>query len=131
GNWKQKLKDRTPVNMTDDAPEAEAADPPAQPEDPPEPEVQSKTPSIYDEEILTWKGQDLTVRWCPNWSADAGMGHLEIITEDRKPHPISETGYKSHFTHRTDVEEIGGPVAYTLAWLTEEDDGKAVQLSLF
>jgi len=82
-----------------------------------------------EEHRITWKGQEITVRWCAIWSDE--IAHLEIVTEDRKAHPISETGYKSHFLARQKVEEIGGPVAYVTHWLEELDDGKAVQLSLF
>jgi hypothetical protein len=85
----------------------------------------------YERYQMTWKGQDLQLRWCPNWSTDPEYGHLEVITEDRAPHPLSETGYKSHFPSRREVEEMGGPLVYATAWLTEKDDGKPVQLSLF
>lgn len=84
----------------------------------------------YQEQVLTWKGQDITVRWCPLWLG-GDTAHLEIVTADRKPHPISETGYRSHFCPRELVEEAGGPVAFVMAWLEMKDDGTAVQLSLF
>jgi hypothetical protein len=66
------------------------------------------------------------VQWFGNETA-----HLEIVTEDRRPHPISETGYRSHFTPRQVVEEAGGLEAFVRAWLEEVDDGEPVQLSLF
>ena len=84
----------------------------------------------YDEYALKWKGQGITIRWAPNWSVGI-IAHLEIVTADRKAHPISETGYKSHFCPREQVEEMGGPVAFVTAWLESKDDGKPVQLSLF
>jgi hypothetical protein len=87
-------------------------------------------PVEYQEQMLTWKGQDITVRWCPLWLG-GDTAHLEIVTADRKPHPISETGYRSHFCPRELVEEAGGPVAFVMAWLEMKDDGTAVQLSLF
>lgn len=85
---------------------------------------------IYEEHHLEWKGQGITIRWAPNWSVGV-ISHLEIVTVDRKAHPISETGYKSHFCPREQVEEMGGPVAFVTAWLESKDDGKPVQLSLF
>lgn len=85
---------------------------------------------IYEEHQLAWKGQGITIRWAPNWSVGI-IAHLEIVTADRKAHPISETGYKSHFCPREQVEEMGGPVAFVTAWLESKDDGKPVQLSLF
>jgi|TARA_R100000935_G_scaffold57366_1_gene91167 hypothetical protein len=84
----------------------------------------------YDEYLLEWKGQGITVRWCPNWTSGV-IAHLEIVTADRAAHPISETGYRSHFCPREQVEEAGGPVAFVTAWLETKDDGKPVQLSLF
>jgi hypothetical protein len=83
----------------------------------------------YEEHQLAWKGQGITIRWAPNWSVGV-IAHLEIVTADRKAHPISETGYKSHFCPREQVEEMGGPVAFVTAWLESKDDGKPVQLSL-
>lgn len=84
----------------------------------------------YEEFALSWRGQDITVRWCPLWLTGE-TAHLEIVTPDRAPHPISETGYRSHFCPRELVEEAGGPVAFVTAWLETKDDGTPVQLSLF
>jgi len=86
--------------------------------------------SDYEEYQLEWKGQGITIRWCPEWLG-GDTAHLEIITADRKAHPISETGYRSHFCPRELVEGTGGPVTFVTAWLETKDDGKAVQLSLF
>ncbi|MBM1691598.1 hypothetical protein [Sulfitobacter geojensis] len=85
--------------------------------------------SDYEEHQLVWKGQDITVRWCPQWLG-GDTAHLEIVTKDRQAHPISETGYRSHFCPCELVEEAGGPVAFVTAWLETKDDGKPVQLSL-
>jgi hypothetical protein len=84
----------------------------------------------YEERQLDWKGQGITVRWCPAWMG-GHTAHLEIITADRSSHPISETGYRSHFCPRELVEEAGGAVAFVTAWLETKDDGSPVQLSLF
>jgi hypothetical protein len=84
----------------------------------------------YEEFQIDWRGQVITVRWAPNWTVDV-IAHLEIVTADREAHPISETGYKSHFCPRELVEEVGGPVAFVTLWLESKDDGKPVQLSLF
>ena len=84
----------------------------------------------YEEHELNWRGQILVIRWCPNWSPNV-ISHLEIVTKDHNPHPISKTGYQSHFCPRAQVEDFGGPVAYVTAWLQEADDGKPVQLTLF
>lgn len=128
GNWPAKLAAKVagaqtgtaPVDLEDIQEGGEAARH--------DPRSQIKS---YEQYRMTWKGQDLQIRWCPNWSADSERGHLEVITGDRAPHPLSETGYKSHFPSRVEVEDKGGPLAYATAWLTEKDDGKPVQLSLF
>ncbi len=83
----------------------------------------------YAEHQLDWKGQIITVRWCAEWQG-GDTAHLEIVTADRKPHPISETGYRSHFCPRELVEGVGGPLAFVTTWLETKDDGKPVQLSL-
>ena len=71
-----------------------------------------------------WRGIGLTINWVEEYFAmDDGsyaVAHLEIIADDRTPLPISETGYKSHFTSREAVEAEGGPVAYAIAWLEHE-----------
>ena len=84
----------------------------------------------YEEFQLDWKGQGITIRWCPGWLG-GDTAHLEIVTKDRSAHPISETGYRSHFCPRGLVEDAGGPLAFVTAWLEMRDDGKPVQLSLF
>lgn len=83
----------------------------------------------YEEFQIDWRGQGITVRWCPEWLGGY-TAHLEIVTPDRSPHPISETGYRSYFCPRKLVEDAGGPVAFVTAWLETKDDGKPVQLSL-
>lgn len=127
GNWRAKLErhassrrpKKRPVEIDDlqEGLEAIRDDPRQNPDD-------------YETHYLDWKGQGLTIRWCPVWLGGL-QGHLELVSGDGKPHPISETGYRSHFVPRQEVEKAGGPVDYTLAWLKQKDDGKAVQLSLF
>jgi len=53
----------------------------------------------YEEFQIDWRGQGITVRWCPEWLG-GDTAHLEIVTSDRLPHPISQTGYRSHFCPR-------------------------------
>ena len=123
GFWDQRLKRR------DDTPEISESDVALET---PELEPQNVEANIADYQTFTldWKGQTLTIRWCPEWTPRV-MAHLEIQSADEKPHLISETGYKSHFIQKQEVVNMGGPVAYVTAWLEELDDGKPVQLSLF
>lgn len=88
-------------------------------------------PDEYETFELWWRGQKLILRWCSNSFVHAGVAHIEILTEDRSAHPLSETGYRSHFVPCHEVAESGGPEAYVHAWLETKDDGAPVQLSLF
>ncbi|WP_299293937.1 N-6 DNA methylase [uncultured Tateyamaria sp.] len=111
GGWSSKLRQRVDAQI-------KLAEPP------------TNESADFSEHIIDWHGQNLTIRFCPAWLGEE-TAHLEILTEDRTPHPISDTGYKSHFVQLQQVEEAGGPVAYVLAWLRVADDGKPRQLSLF
>ena len=85
---------------------------------------------VYEEYQLDWRDQAIVVRWCAAWLGD-DTGHLEIVTPNRAAHPISETGYKSHFIRPEHIEAEGGPLAYVESWLRAVDDGQPKQLSLF
>ncbi len=90
-----------------------------------------------------WRGIGLTINWVEEYFAtDDGsyaVAHLEILADNRTPLPITETGYKSHFTSREAVEAEDGPVAYAIAWLDHDAakpawaarEAAARQLSLF
>ena len=109
----------------------EAAKPPTPPADVEPVEADEPRPEPnYEEHQIDWRGQPLTIRYCASWLGQ-DTAHLEIISPDRKPHPISETGYRSHFLNALVFEEAGGPVAYTLSWLAAVDDDQPTQLSLF
>lgn len=105
-------------------------EPPAPPGNVEADETPTRPEPEYDEFQIDWQGQSLSIRHCAAWLGDE-TAHLEIISADRAPHPISETGYRSHFIRPKHIEEEGGPVAYVMAWLQALDDGKPKQLSLF
>ncbi len=94
--------------------------------------------------LVTWQGIYLMIRYEPaflNMNGPYAHAHLQIesLQPKRAPLPVTETGYRSHFTHAANVEEQGGPVAYALAWLDEaastsawrHQTDAARQLSLF
>lgn len=70
---------------------------------------------------MDWEGIALSIRWTPDWLNMTARGydiaHLEIVSDDRVPLPITETGYRSHFTSRALVEAEGGPVSFARKWL--------------
>jgi len=96
----------------------------------------------YTDHHIEWQGIALLIKWCPAWlgnDAHYSIAHLELIADNRTVLPVTETGYRSHFVPREEVEALGGPVAYARAWLdhaaksSEWQAHKAAsrQLSLF
>lgn len=82
----------------------------------------------------SWNGIQLAITWEPCWlSTGESLGwdtaHLQIeaIAPERAMLPITETGYRSHFTTAATVDGYGGPVAFVLAWLNEEAAAPAWQ----
>lgn len=72
-----------------------------------------------------WNGIDIEIRWDADYCSyddDHVSAHLEIrsINPERVALPITETGYLSHFIHRSHVEHAGGPEAYVMAWIAEK-----------
>lgn len=80
------------------------------------------------EATMTWDGVEISVSYEPNWlnmgerPGNYDVAHLEIraiAPEDAKL-PITETGYRSHFTSAATIDSFGGPTAFVEAWLEEE-----------
>lgn len=74
---------------------------------------------------ITWRSIVLEIRYEAQWLGSHGpfaTAHLEIEAIDpaRSPLPMTETGYRSHFTQAIAIDEAGGPVAFVAAWLAEE-----------
>jgi hypothetical protein len=69
---------------------------------------------------LDWRGIIIEIEYRPCWLFSTrrvygyDLAHLAIrsIDPERAPLPITETGYRSHFTDRAGIEAAGGPVAY-------------------
>lgn len=94
---------------------------------------------------LTWRSIEIEVRYEAEWLSVPSTGfrtaHLELcsIRPEREPLPVTETGYRSRFLPREDVEAEGGPEAYVLAWLDyaaaspewREQEATRQQLTLF
>jgi hypothetical protein len=75
---------------------------------------------------IDWNGIAIDIRWEPQWLNLTSLGHdtahleIESIAPEYAPLPITETGYRSHFTSAEVVAAYGGPVAYVEAWLETE-----------
>lgn len=81
-----------------------------------------------------WNGIAIEITWEPSWLSlgeclGHDMGHLEIrsVAAEKTPLPITETGYRSHFSAPDTVVSLGGPVAFVIAWLDEESHRPAWQ----
>ena len=78
----------------------------------------------------TWNGIRLEISWEPDWLGiearhEVAAAHLQVRSHGDEPLPITETGYRSHFTSRSAVAAAGGPVAHARAWLDAAPDTPA------
>ena len=81
----------------------------------------------YQSYSLDWQGLHIEVRYCPSWSKSyediygAPLAHLAIETVEppRSPLPMTETGFRSHFTVAEAIDNEGGAVAFVRGWLEE------------
>lgn len=70
---------------------------------------------------LIWRGINIEISYNPSWMAS--YAHLQIQSENNKRLPMTETGYRSHFTLAANIEEYGSPIDFVKAWL--EHDAKS------
>ena len=76
---------------------------------------------------MDWQGYRIEVRYCPSWSPSYEgiygecMAHLELMSleEPGLPLPVTETGYRSHFTPAKFIDDEGGPIAFVQSWLDD------------
>jgi hypothetical protein len=69
---------------------------------------------------INWNGIEIEIRYCPDWSQALQEGHgitmahleVETISPARAALPITETGYKSHFTNADVIIAAGGAVKF-------------------
>lgn len=94
---------------------------------------------------LTWNNIAIDVTYNNDWSKahceimGHAIGHLEIRSKDKIRLPITETGYRSHFTAASNIEDNGGLESYVREWLDAAAQSKewkryvkdSKQLSLF
>ena len=73
---------------------------------------------------IVWRGIIVEVSYEAQWLGSGGpfsSAHLQLnaIEPEGAILPVTETGYRSHFTDRAIIEEAGGPAAFAKAWLDE------------
>ncbi|MEM8528621.1 MAG: hypothetical protein AAF806_11680 [Bacteroidota bacterium] len=75
---------------------------------------------------MVWRGINLKVTYKPNHGSFGNyrLAHLAIQSENKKPLPITETGYRSHFTEAADIEAYETPIDFVEAWLEHEAQSK-------
>lgn len=79
---------------------------------------------------LNWQEFVIEIRHTPNWlNLALEHDHLEIIAVSpaQAKLPITETGYRSHFLHRSYLDAAGGAAAYVTAWLDAESQSSQWQ----
>ena len=75
---------------------------------------------------ITWRGIEVQIIYHPAHGFCEGYAHLEVQTgQPRVPLPITETGYRSHFIPRGEIEDRGGPVSYVNMWLDAKAKSQA------
>ena len=74
----------------------------------------------YQSYRLDWRGLEIEIRYCPDWTSSIHIAHIEVESLCRSPLPITETGYRSLFTNADLVEKLGGVVSFVEHWLNEE-----------
>jgi hypothetical protein len=79
----------------------------------------AKSPNEIRAFRIVWYSITIYLKWEPRafWGI---IAHLEIQSEGRVPIPITNTGYRSHFCNKVDVEEYGWPMQFINAWLEQE-----------
>lgn len=78
----------------------------------------------YQVSNIVWQGREITIRHCPKWlhCDEPPVQHLELISTDKAPLPVTATGYKSHFiTGENPFADFDNdPNAFCMAWLDDE-----------
>ena len=90
----------------------------------------------YTSEILIWQVQEIEVRYDPdpfNLASrhEEAMAHVEIRTlkPENASLPITETGYRSHFTPKGNIDEYDNAVGFVRAWLDHEGQSEAWKIA--
>ena len=80
---------------------------------------------------IVWQGIPITIRHHSNWSnayekiQEFCMTHTEIIRDDGKQLPMTETGYRSHFMDERQFEDYDDVIDYVTRWLDDKAQSKA------
>lgn len=75
--------------------------------------------SYPHETKITWRNRRVIIRYDPNHFDHTA--HIEIQAEDKRPLPITETGYKSHFFIHDGTYPAFGEIQQEALNLLEKD----------
>ena len=84
----------------------------------------------YQTITMIWNEIAITIRHNPNWLSSGKetygeyLTHTEIRSDDGKQLPMTETGYRSHFTMKSNIDEYRDVRGFVKAWLDEEGKSK-------
>ena len=90
----------------------------------------------YTSETLIWQSYEIEVHYDPDpFNLVSGhqeaMAHVEIRTlmPAKAALPITETGYRSHFTPKGNIDEYGSAVEFVRRWLDYEAQSEAWRIA--
>ncbi len=69
---------------------------------------------------MIWRDHHIKVRFNPDHYVDENYHFCHIEVWCGKPLPITESGYRSHFTSISDLDGYESAEAFVLAWLDHE-----------
>lgn len=71
---------------------------------------------------MEWQGVTIDVSYEPSWLNMDLTAHLELRVPSKEQLPVTDTGYRSSFIHRSAVECFDTPQQYVKEWLDIEAD---------
>jgi hypothetical protein len=86
--------------------------------------------AAYQRFSLLWNAIEIEILYNPDYSEATKrvkgyrLAHLEVLSKDRVPLPMTETGYRSHFTAAQSIEDFDAPIEFVKSWLAEAEQSK-------
>ena len=74
-----------------------------------------------------WKSIPLEIIYTSDYAPRAKeilgyrLAHLQVMSKNRVPFPLTKTGYHSHFNNAEYIEGFGSPIDFVKIWLSEAE----------